>query len=217
MKNMNLSQMTLVSPKIFPSSQANERASGADNILAQAKVVMTLEDALADCQWVFGTSGRSREFPWPQLSPREAAAKIHQFAQANQKVAVVFGNEQSGLSNEDLQLCDFHIAIPSNPEFSSLNLASAVQVISYEIYQRFIIEENVTKNSLDLLEKATKAEVLGLLQQFEETAIAIEFLDPKHPKKLLPRIKRLFTKAQLEKEEINILRGFLKKVQSNQS
>lgn len=213
MKNMALEKLVLIEPLNFPSPQATERASGADDVLTNAKVCKTLEEGVAHCQWLFGTSARSRAFPWPQLTPKQAAEKILELRAKGESVGVMFGNEQSGLSNEQLQHCDFHIAIPANPEFSSLNLGSAVQIIAYEIYQA-ILNRAETKSTpmTDFGNKATQEEVAGLLEHFEHTAVEIGFLDPKHPKKLLPRLKRLFVKAQLEKEEVNLLRGFLKLV-----
>ncbi len=211
MKNMGLEQLVLIEPLNFPSPTATERASGADDVLANAKVCTSLEEGVAHCQWLFGTSARSRAFPWPQLTPKQAAQKILEFSNKGETIGVMFGNEQSGLSNDQLQHCDFHIAIPSNPEFSSLNLSQAVQIISYEIYQAILNQIEIKPAPItDFGTKATQEEVAGLLDHFERIAVEIGFLDPKHPKKLLPRLKRLFVKAQLEKEEVNLLRGFLK-------
>ena len=212
MKNMGLEQLVLIDPLIFPSVQANERASGADDVLANAKVCGSLKEGLAHCQWLFGTSARSRSFPWPQLTPFEAAQKILDLTNQQQSVGILFGTERSGLSNAQLQHCDFHISIPSNPDFSSLNLGSAVQIISYEIYQALLKSTGEKVLPAVVRDKANHDEVIGLLEHFERVAIQIGFLDPKHPKKLLPRLKRLFVKAQLEKEEVNLLRGFLKLV-----
>lgn len=210
MKNMGLSHLTLVSPKIFPDPQATHRASGADDILDNARVVGSVEEAIKDYQWVFGTSARQRAFPRPVLSSSESAKKILTLLQSGQKVAILFGNEQSGLSNEELALCDYHISIPTAANFSSLNLAAAVQVITYEIFQN----SQVAKPYPELVpNKATAEEVQGLIQHIEKIAIDTGFVDPLHPKKLLPRLKKMVAKAQLEKEEINILRGFLKSVQ----
>lgn len=211
MKNMGLEQLVLIEPLNFPSPTATERASGADDVLAKAKVCTGLEEGVAHCQWLFGTSARSRAFPWPQLTPKQAAEKILELSNHGQKVGILFGPEQSGLSNDQLQHCDFHIAIPSNPEFSSLNLSQAVQIISYEIYQAILNQvETKASQAIEIGNKATQEEVAGLLEHFERVAIAIDFLDPKHPKKLMPRLKRLFAKAQLDKEEVHLLRGFLK-------
>jgi TrmH family RNA methyltransferase len=213
MKNMGLSRLTLVAPQLFPHVEAIQRASGADDILTNAKVVQTFEEAIADCQWLFGTSARSREFPWPQLTPFDGAQKVLSFAAIKQEVAIVFGTECSGLTNEQLQRCDYHLTIPTHPSYSSLNLGQAVQILSYEIYQHFLsFQEGVPLLPNEIIDKASVSEVTGLLHHFEETAIKIGFMHPNHPKKLIPRLKRLFSKAQLEKEEVNILRGFLKLV-----
>lgn len=220
MKNMGLCRLTLVAPELFPHVEAIKRASGADDILAHANVVQTFEEAISDCQWLFGTSARSREFPWPQLTPYEGAQKILSYTAVKQEVGIVFGTERSGLTNEQLQRCDYHLTIPTHPDYSSLNLAQAVQILSYEIYQRFLSlsEGTVTlQEADDAINKATMDEVSGLLQHFEEMAIKIGFMHPNHPKKLIPRLKRLFSKAQLEKEEVNILRGFLKLVGKEQT
>lgn len=218
MKNMGLSRLTLVAPQSFPHVEAIQRASGADDILANAKVVQTFEEAIADCQWLFGTSARSREFPWPQLTPFDGAQKVLSFTAMKQEVAIVFGTECSGLTNEQLQRCDYHLTIPTHPSYSSLNLAQAVQILSYEIYQRYLLLSEVPSSHQPVtIDKATMDEVTGLLQHFEEMAIKIGFMHPNHPKKLIPRLKRLFSKAQLEKEEVNILRGFLKLVGKEQT
>lgn len=212
MKNMGLSRLTLVAPENYPHADATSRASGADDILAQAKVVNTFEEAISDCQWILGTSARSREFPWPQLTPKEAAHKAMMLSSQEHEVAFIFGQERAGLTNEQLQRCDYHLCIPTNPEYSSLNLAAAVQVITYEIYQSFLASQKRHLSIVEFGEKATMEEVTGLLAHFEKTAIQVGFMNPDHRKKLLPRLKRLFSKAQLEKDEVNILRGFLKQV-----
>jgi len=207
MKNMGLCRLTLVLPEKFPHPEATARASGADDILRHAKVVSSLQEAIGACHWVYGTSARTREFPWPQLTPDVAAKAILEKSN-QQEIAIVFGPERAGLTNEALQACDFHIAILTNPEYSSLNLAQAVQVIAYELFKQ-AQGEIVPQEAED---KATSEEVAGLLAHFEQAALALNFMDGNHPKKLMPKLRRLFAKAQLEKDEINILRGFLKQV-----
>ncbi|MBS0290715.1 MAG: RNA methyltransferase [Proteobacteria bacterium] len=215
MKNMGLSQLTLISPANYPDAQATSLASGADDILAKAIIVDTFEEAIQDCHWLFGTSARLREFPWPQLTPNLAAQKAITFSGQQQSVGIAFGTERSGLTNEALQRCDFHLSIPTHPAYPSLNLAQAVQVVTYEIYQAYLnLQPLMGSQVLSTFPKATTSDVAGLLNHFLQVAIKIGFMDPSHPKKLLPRLKRLFSKAQLEVEEINILRGFLKKVAS---
>lgn len=210
---MGLYDLTLVAPKHFPDTQATERAAGADDILANAKVVNTVEEAIQDCQWLFGTSGRQRAFPNIQINPAVAAQKIADYAAQDQKIGILFGNEQSGLSNAELQLCDYHISIATNPEFASLNLGAAVQVISYEVFQALAASQTTEKKRA-ILNKATAQELAGLVQHFEEVGMQSGFVDPMQPKKFQARIQRIFTKAQLEKEEIDLLRGFLKKIQN---
>lgn len=210
MKNMALSELVLVSPKSFPSQQATDRASGADEILDNAKIVTTLEAAVSDCQWVYGTSGRVRSFPWPQLTPKAAAEDLVQKVNQANKVAVVFGNEQSGLSNEELQLCHAHIAIPANPDFASLNIACAVQIIAYEIYVQQT--QGMLKMPFPEEARASHGAVQGLLEHWIAVAEQVGFLDPAHPKKFIPRLQKLFNKSQLTPEEVHLLRGFLKAV-----
>lgn len=204
MKNMNLSSLCLVAPGSFPHHEATVRAAGADDILANAVVVDSLASAIADCQLVFGTSARNRSLPWPCCTPRESA-DITAKSTAN-PIAIVFGRESSGLNNEELALCNYHITIPTSADFSSLNLAAAVQVIAYEIFiaSKQTIQTNLTEDRL-----ARADEVHGFLKQLESLLIEIKFLDPKHPKLLLQRLYRLFNRAQLEEKEINILRGIL--------
>lgn len=211
MKNMGLSQLVLVSPGQFPDPVATDRASGADDILTAAQVVPSLSEGLKDCQWVFGTSARQRAFPWPQLSPKAASVKIHEILQQRQSVAVVFGNEQSGLSNEDLQLCDYHISIATDPHYASLNLACAVQIIAYEIHEA-CTALLAASPSETLAPKATVKEVQGLLEHWIHTAELTGFLDSAHPKKFIPRMQKFLVKAQLSPEEIHLLRGFLKTI-----
>lgn len=211
MKNMGLTRLYLVEPQNYPHIEATSRASGADDILEKAVVCDIFEDAIKDCQWVFGTSARSREFPWPQLSPKAASHKAMDLSLENQ-IAFVFGQERAGMTNEQLQRCDYHLCIPTSPGYASLNLAAAVQVITYEIFQAFLAIKEEPPLTQPFAPKATQEEIAGLLSHFEAVSIQAGFMDPAHPKKLLPRVKRLFSKAHLEQEEINILRGFLKMV-----
>lgn len=213
MKNMGLSDLRLVAPLQFPHPKALELASGADDLLEQAQVFQTLEPALADCQWLYGTSARQRVHPWPQVTVKGAVPGIMQAIQNKQTVGILFGPERTGLSNEALQRCDFHLTIPSNPAYPSLNLAQAVQILTYEIYQ-MVEEKTHLTNVADLGEKATASEIAGLVEHCKRTAQSLGFMDPEHPKKLMPRLQRLIAKSQLEKEEINILRGFLRLIES---
>jgi tRNA (cytidine32/uridine32-2'-O)-methyltransferase len=206
MKTMGLSELYLVAPVHFPHPKAQELASNATDVLEHAIVVDTLEQAIADCQLVLGTSTRARTIPWPILSPREFASLAQREAMQT-KIAVVFGREQSGLTNEELHLCHYHIQIPTNPDYSSLNIAAALQVIAYEL--------RVASLSAQVpLEKwdyafADGAQMEGFYEHLHDVLIAIEFLNPKVPRQLMPRLRRLFTRARPDVMEMNILRGIL--------
>lgn len=210
MKNMGLSRLYLVSPKDFPSGVALGRAASALDILDNAVVCENLQDAIADCGLVIGTSARSRRIPWPVLEPDECAQKIVAGAQT-QPVALVFGREDRGLSNEELQLCHYHVQIPANPEYSSLNLAAAVMVLCHEIYKvKYLAEKDGQDSELVWdQEMATVAEVERYLQHLEELLIRLDFHDPENPRQLMPRLRRLYGRVRLDKMEINILHGIV--------
>ena len=219
MKNMGLSDLCLVEPKLFPHEEAQARASGADDILESARVVGSIEEALADCQLVVGTSARERHIPWPLVNPRELGAISAQMLQSEVgtegRIAVLFGREASGLTNEELHLCHKHVHIPTNPDFSSLNVAAAVQVISYEM-RMALVEAQVADvpqwgTQWDI-ELADNAELERMFEHLERTLIDIEFLDPDNPRQLMPRLRRLILRAVPDKVEVNVLRGILKKV-----
>lgn len=206
MKTMNLEHLILVCPKSYPHPEAVARAAGADDILHHCEVVGTLSEAIADAQLVIGTSARMRHLSWPQLSPRACGQKTVDYAK-NQRVALVFGREKSGLSNDELQLCHYHVQIPCNPDYASLNLASAVQVLAYEI--------NIAMQAcLPLSEAmpydvlATGDEVAGFQAHLASVLLKLDFL-PKQPRQMLRRLHRLFNRAQLQTQEIHILRGIL--------
>lgn len=208
MKNMGLSSLYLVSPERFPHQEATVRAAGADDILANAMRVDSLATAVADCRLVFGTSARPRSLPWPCCTPRECAEKAVQAS--SQPVAIVFGRESRGLSNEELAICHYHVHIPTVEEFSSLNLAAAVQVLTYEL---FVASQDAPSFSESDGLPATVEQISGFLHQLESVLTDIEFLDPKHPKLLLQRLQRLFNRAHLEEKEIHILRGILSTIE----
>ncbi|VAW90175.1 tRNA (cytidine(32)/uridine(32)-2'-O)-methyltransferase [hydrothermal vent metagenome] len=214
MKNMGLTSLYLVEPKIFPSAEATARASGADDVLAQAVVCDSLDEALAECSLVVGASARLRSITWPQLDPRECAAKVVAEC-ADGPVALVFGREHSGLTNAELSRCHYLVNIPTNPEYPSLNIAAAIQVIAYEV--RMTQQKDgvvVAKRSdSDDVEFATMKEVEQFYAHLEEVMVESEFLDPAKPKFLMHRLRRLYNRARLEKQELNILRGILTAVQ----
>ncbi len=204
MKNMSLTRLHLVSPKCFPHGDATALASGADDILASAKCFDSLDEALANSQLIFATSARVRHLPWPMLTPKQAAAKIISTA-GTQHVSLVFGREHAGLTNEELSKAHFHIHIPTNENFSSMNLAMAVAVMVYECYQAS------NKTEVDMLptDLAPHQDKENFYEHLATLLIQAGFLDPENPRHLMHRIRRIFAKACLEKDEVKILRGIL--------
>lgn len=210
MKNMGLERLVLVNPRRFPDAEATARASGADDLLAAAKVCSSLEEAVADCTVVFGASARLRTIPWPQVDARACAGRIATLA-GREEVALVFGREKSGLTNEELQCCNFLVYIPSNGRYSSLNLAAAVQVLAYELRVAHSGAEGEERPRREPL--ASAGEVEQFYAHLEEAMVEFEFLDPDNPRQLMRRLRRLFNRAALEKTEVNILRGVLSAAQ----
>ncbi|QXP85880.1 RNA methyltransferase [Methylococcus sp. Mc7] len=205
MKNMGLSDLALVSPKIFPSEQATARASGADDLLAGARVVGSLEDAIADCQVVIGASARLRTIAWPELDPRTAAAKIAGLPEGT-ATAIVFGREHSGLTNEELERCHYLLHIAANPEFSSLNLACAVQVVAYELY----LAAGQGSSGRSGAALADGEQMASFFDHLERTLYDIRFLHQRRSSpSIMRRLRRIFNSAQIEAQEIHLLRGIL--------
>jgi len=212
MKNMCLQQLYLVSPAQYPHDDATARAAGADDVLQQAVVVDSLEQAIGDCHLVMGASARLRTLAWPQYSPAEAANVLASRCQQGH-VALVFGRERTGLSNDELQLCHYLVNIPSNEQFSSLNLAAAVQVLAYEVYQAFQGREQVAELIPSDELPVSQDEMHRYFEHLHDVLVKVEFLDPQHPKKLMRRLRRLYNRAQPDQREINILRGILSAVE----
>ncbi len=212
MKTMGLLRLVLVSPKQFPSAEATSRASGADDVLHVAEVVETYREALRGCGLVLGTSARSRTIVWPQLNPRQCAELAVAHA-ADSDIALVFGREHSGLTNEELDHCHYLVQIPANPDYSSLNLGAAVQVLAYELRAAVLSVKEIKPVAEARDRLATAEEMEGFMGHLEEVAHGLGFLNPAQPRLLMRRLRRLFNRAQLEKAEVNILRGFLKAVQ----
>lgn len=212
MKTMGLPKLRLVDPAGFPSAEATARAAGAGDVLAQAREFLTLREAIADCGLVLATSARRRGIRWPEYAPRAAAARVLEAARAGTQVAVVFGREQSGLSNEELALCQAMIRIPADPEFSSLNLAAAVQLIAYEL--RLAAEHTAgvgmePERDGERIRQVTAAELDQLYAHLEACMVDVGFMKPDQPRKLMLRLRRLFNRAALDENEYNILRGIL--------
>lgn len=206
MKTMGLSQLYLVEPEAFPHPKALEMASNAADILEQAKVVTSLDQAIGDCALVVGTSARMRKIPWPLLTPREMISKLKQEAPEHQ-VAILFGREHSGLTNEELQRCHFHIQIPANPDYSSLNIASAIQVIAYEL-RVGSLEAEQAPAEWDY-RPANAEELEKFFEHLQTLLVASDFLKPSAPRQLMTRLRRLFLRARPDVMEMNILRGML--------
>lgn len=210
MKNMGPSDLVLVNPRYFPHEDATARASGADDILASARVVSTLDEALADCVYVAGASARSRTIDWPSMAPHDCAGRLHLESRKGQ-VAAVFGPEKSGLTNDDLDRCHTLLTIPTAIGFSSLNVAMAVQILTYELRIAAIDEQDSGPISDDMPEVplASGAELEYFYAHLEQVLTVSGFLDPDNPRVLMRRLRRLFLRAEPDQNEINILRGIL--------
>lgn len=208
LKTMGLARLYLVAPRRYPDPEAQWRASRATDVLAGAVMCATLDEALAGVAFAVACSARSREIAVPEVTAREAARQAVAAARA-QETALVFGNETYGLTTAEVNKCHLLATIPAAPDYSSLNLGAAVQVFAYELRMAAIGDEavRVADRPRDL---ASHEEVEGFYAHLEAAMVEIGFLDPEHPKKLMPRLRRLFARAQLETEEVNILRGILK-------
>jgi TrmH family RNA methyltransferase len=211
MKNMNLSKLYLVNPKGYPSAVATARASGADDVLAGAVVCETLEEALQGSHLVIGASARQRNIKWKQMDVVGACNEIQKTTTIEgQEVAVVFGTENSGLSNEELDLCQILMTIPGNPNYFSLNVASAIQVFSYQNY----ISNTTTEFEKSTNEIASNVELEGFYAHLAQVLEHINYFEEKRPKELLMRrMRRFFGRAEPEKEEVAIFRGILRNIQ----
>lgn len=211
MKAMGLSDLRLVAPEKFPAPEARWMATNAVDVLDQAKVIATLAEAISDCVHAFALSARTREWSTPVIDVRAAAAAA---AAAGGPVAFVFGNEQAGLTNEEMLACQTLVHIPANPEFSSLNLAQAVQVVAYEMFMTSKPETGKFRTE----KPATIQDREGLYEHLERAAIESKFFDPASGSRLPTRLRRLFSRVpDLEREEVNILRGLLKALQQPKS
>ncbi len=207
MKNMCLSQLYLVQPQQFPHAEATARASGADDLLASAVVCDSLPDALAGCGLVVGASARLRHLKLPQWDPRQCAERVVEEAR-QRDVAILFGREHSGLTNEELALCHYLMHIPSNPDYSSLNIAAAVQVMTYEL-QMASREPGEATSEEESEPPASAEEMERFYAHLRETLVDIGFLNPDNPRVMMRRLRRLFNRARPNQVEMNILRGIL--------
>jgi len=214
MKNMCLTQLCLVAPRTYPSAEATARAAGADSILERCQVYDTLDQALEGCRLVVGASARLRTVEWPQLLPRACAEQVWTEADRGE-VAILFGRESSGLRNSELDRCHYLVHIPANPEYSSLNIAQALQVIAYEVYIQSLTDRS--GDAADHSAVATVDVMEGFFQHLEQAMQDVGFSNPRQSEKLQRRLRRLFLRARPDQEEVNILRGILSAAQGRKS
>ena len=227
MKTMGLTKLVLVSPKTYPHPDIDALAAGATDLIDQIEIVETLEDAIKDCHIVFGTSARSRTIPWPLLDARPAAEKsLKAIANEKQEVAVIFGREDRGLTNEELALANYHVTIPVNTDYGVLNVAQAIQVICYEMRMAAMdiigkeVDPEATMHVTETEDMqwdeplVTHEQMEQFYPHIEKMLAEIEFLDPKNPRLLPLRLRRLFGRIQLDRMEYHLLRGIFSRVQS---
>ena len=208
MKTMGLSRLFLVAPEAYPHREATALAAGADDLLEQAVVCAGLDEALADCRLVLGCTARSRRVALAEHAPREAAAALLQ-ATALGPAALVFGRERTGLTNEELQRCHAAIHIPANPDYSSLNIAAAVQVLSYELRLALLAGAPAAAPVAADEQPATQGELEGFFGQLEQALHDIDFHKGRAPEMVMQRLRRLFLRAAPDPREVRILRGIL--------
>ncbi|MFT6032116.1 MAG: tRNA (cytidine32/uridine32-2'-O)-methyltransferase [Arenicella sp.] len=222
MKTMGLSRLVLVNPKKFPHYEASKLAAGAESVLLNAEIVQTADEAIGDCTMVLGTSVRDREVSWPTFSPRETAANVDQHvSQSERQVAILFGRESSGLTNAEMDLCQSQIRISANQEYSSLNLANAVQIIAYELRMQFLASGSGLKDNGKPMTAAKERQVAankqqknGHIEHLQNTLESLDFIKVRPPTVLIRKLTRLYSKADLSIEEIQILRGILSAMQT---
>lgn len=214
MKTMNMENLRLVNPKVFPSAESTSRASGADDILAKAQVFDSLPEAVADCQLVFGASARSRTIAWPELTPRACAEKALNNASGTIS-ALVFGRENSGLKNHELDHCHYLLKIPCNEHFSSLNIAAAVQVICYELFVAASGNPGTVQFEPYEAPMASAAQMESFYEHLQQTLVDIDFMHPDKSRSIMRRLRRIYHRIQLDTKELDILRGILKMSQGN--
>ena len=227
MKTMGLSKLVLVAPKTYPHPDINALAAGAADLIDQIEIVARLEDAIQDCQLVFGTSARSRTIPWPLLDARPAAEKsLYAVVKQQQEIAIVFGREDRGLTNEELAMANYHVTIPVNDDYGVLNVAQAIQVICYEMRMaalQLIEQPQDTQATMQVTDSqsmqwdeplVTHDQMQQFYPHLEKMLAEIEFMDPKNPRLLPLRLRRLFGRIQLDTMEYHLLRGIFTRVQA---
>ena len=229
MKTMGLADLAIVKPLRFPDPQAVWRAAGAVDVVEEARVFDRLEEAIADCGWVVGTSARSRRVPWPLATADQFADRLAREHLGGKPVAILFGREDRGLSNDELERCNLHVMIPANPDYPSLNLAMAVQIVCYDIHRALNRTEPAdrstsaptrapgpTRTELPTdwdRSPATASDLAGLYDHLGRVLSTIEFQDPKNPRLTMTRLRRMFSRIRPDQTEVAILRGVLTRIE----
>jgi tRNA (cytidine32/uridine32-2'-O)-methyltransferase len=209
MKNMGLANLSLINPKKFPHQEATALAGNATEVLDNAKIFSSIQEAVNTSKVIYATSARERTIEWPTLTANDAASEIQELVANEIEVSILFGREDRGLTNDELQLANKHLIIPAHPDYPVLNIAMSTQVVCYELYQA------AKKNSVDSWQdfpEYTSEELNNLIDHFNETVIALELVDPNNPKQIMTRMERMFRRLYPDQMEGNFLRGFLKAV-----
>jgi tRNA (cytidine32/uridine32-2'-O)-methyltransferase len=209
MKNMGLSRLTLINPKKFPHDEATALAGNAGDVLEKAKIFRSIEEAVKNSKIIFATSARERTIEWPVASAKDAAQEINQLAAEGLEVSILFGREDRGLTNEELQLSNKHLIIPAHPEYPVLNIAMSTQVVCYELYQA---SQHEPIGPWQDFPEYSAEELTHLIEHFNETVFNLKLIDPANPKQILTRMERMFRRLYPDQMEGNFLRGFLKAV-----
>ena len=209
MKNMGLAKLALINPKKFPHQDATALAGNATDLLDNAQVFDSIQTAVKGSKVIYATSARDRTIEWPILSAKDAAEEIQDLVNNNIEVSIIFGREDRGLTNEELQLANKHLIIPAHPDYPVLNIAMSTQVICYEIYQA---AQNHSVESWQDFPEYTSEELNHLIQHFNETVQALDLVDPKNPKQIMTRMERMFRRLYPDQMQGNFLRGFLKAI-----
>ena len=206
MKTMGLYKLSLVNPKDFPSGDANALSGNARDVLDSATIYSSLEEAIKQSTFVYATSARNRSINWPTVNPEKAADQITEQVAGDKEISIIFGREDRGLTNEELQLANFHLEIPANPEYPVLNIAMSVQIVTYELFK---YRNNADDREWRDYPEINSEDLQRLINHFVETSIELDLIDPKNPSQIIARIKRMFSRLQPDSMEGNYLRGFL--------
>ena len=209
MKNMGLANLALINPKKFPHQEATALAGNATDVLDNAKIFTSIQEAVKNSKVIYATSARDRAIEWPTLTAKEAAQETQELVMNEIQVSILFGREDRGLTNEELQLANKHLIIPAHPDYPVLNIAMSTQVVCYELYQS---AQNNSVESWQDFPEYTSEELNNLIEHFNETVEALELVDPKNPKQIITRMERMFRRLYPDQMEGNFLRGFLKAV-----